>query len=345
MKNGELRRWGILGLTFLAAWLVLRFFLPFFLPFVLGWALAALVQPQIRFLSHTLRLPRGVSSGIAVSAGLILLGMCVVLVGSVGYREATILARGIPGAVQNFSSKAMQLQMWVLERVRTAPASLEQPLEQMVLDLFNGGSVLLEKSTSVLLSMAGSVVGGISGGALLVGTAVISSYMIAAQYPQLRRRAVESRFWTQRLDPMICRVRTALGGWLKAQLKLSGVTFLLVLAGFLLLRVEQAVLWAFVTALVDAVPMLGTGTLLIPMAVISIIWGDKVRGIGLLGLYVTALITRSSLEPRLVGKHLGLNPLATLLALYAGFRIWGIWGMILAPILSVLAFQLASAEE
>lgn len=341
MKQNDLRRILILTLTFLGAWVGFRVVLPFFLPFLLGGILAALVQPQVRFLHRTLRLPRGVSSALAVTAGLLLLGLCVVLLGSAGYREAAILARGLPGAVQQFSGRAMELQTWVLARVRMAPAGLVKPLEQMILDLFNGGSILVEKATGVVLHLAGSVVGGISGGALLTGTAVISSYMISAQYPQLHRKAVESRLWTRRGKPVWDRLREALGGWLRAQLKLSGVTFCLVLGGFWLLRVEQAVLWALLTAVVDAVPMLGTGTVLIPMAVISLIWGDRVRGIGLIGLYVTALVTRSSLEPRLVGRHLGLNPLATLAALYAGFRLWGIWGMLLAPVLAVLAVQLA----
>ena len=188
----------VLGLTFLTAWVAVQICLPFALPLLLGWAMAALVQPQVGFLHRRLHLPRGLSSAVCVTAGLGLLGICVVIAGSGLYREAAVLARGLPEAVRQFSRKASELRLWALERVKLAPAGLEAPLERMVGDLFNSGSVLLEQGTSVLLSLAGSVVGGLSGGALLAGTAVVSSYMISAQYPALRRRFAQSRLWRER---------------------------------------------------------------------------------------------------------------------------------------------------
>ena len=122
------------------------------------------------------------------------------------------------------------------------------------------------------------------------------------------------------------------------------MTFTLTAAGFWLLRAQQPLLWAAVTTVVDAVPMLGTGTVLVPMAAVSLLWGSRVRAVGLLGLYLTAAVTRSVLEPKLVGSGLGLNPLMTLLCMYTGYRILGIPGMILAPMATVLAAELGKAE-
>lgn len=345
MKNRESRMLLVLAGIFLAAWLILHFFMPLFLPFVLGGILAALAQPQIRFLQGKLHWPRTLASAVTVSCGLVLLAMIVMLIAGFGYREASILVRRIPEVMESFTVKAQQLQSWALSLAAQAPGGLARPLERLVLELFTSGHILLQKAAGLVLSVAGRAVGGISGGAFLVGTAVISSFMISAQYPELNRKIVACRLWRDQIQPLIGKIRSALGSWLQAQVKLSGVTFGIVLAGFFLLRVEQPILWAAVTAIVDAVPMLGTGTILVPMAVISLIWGDKVRGIGLIGLYATALVTRSSLEPRLVGRQLGLNPLITLFTLYVGFRIWGVGGMILAPILAVLAFQLTVAED
>ena len=129
-------------------------------------------------------------------------------------------------------------------------------------------------------------------------------------------------------------------GWLKAQLRLSGVTFLISLAGLLLLSVSYAPLWALVIAAVDAVPMLGTGTVLLPWAMVCLLQGRRILALGLAGLYLAAMLTRTALEPRLVGKHLGLDPLMTLAALYVGYRLWGIGGMILSPLLAVTVSQL-----
>lgn len=335
----------VLAGIFLAAWLVFHFFMPLFLPFILGGILAALAQPQIRFLQEKLHWPRTLASAVTVSCGLVLLAMIVMLIAGFGYREASILVRRIPEVMESFSVKAEQMQSWALSIAAQAPGGLARPLERLVLEVFTSGSILLQKAAGLVLSVAGRAVGGISGGAFLVGTAVISSFMISAQYPELHHKIAMCRLWRDQIQPLVGKIRRALGSWLRAQVKLSGVTFGIVLVGFFLLRVEQPILWAAVTAIVDAVPMLGTGTVLVPMAVISLIWGDKVRGIGLLGLYVTAFVTRSSLEPRLVGRQLGLNPLITLFSLYVGFRIWGVGGMILAPILAVLAFQLTAVED
>ena len=100
-----------------------------------------------------------------------------------------------------------------------------------------------------------------------------------------------------------------------------------------------------VTAAVDAVPLLGSGTVLLPWALVSFLSGAPVRAVGLLGIYATALLTRSSLEPRLLGRQLGLDPLAALMARYAGYRIWGFGGMILAPILTVTAKELCRGNS
>ena len=165
--------------------------------------------------------------------------------------------------------------------------------------------------------------------------------MISAKRPGIRRWLLK-RFPRERLKPLLAalkRVRGTVGKWLLAQLQLSCVTFGILALGFLLLRIPYALFWALVTALVDALPVLGTGSILLPWSLISLIQGNTAQAVGLLGIYIAAAVTRSVLEPKLVGKHLGLDPLATLAALYVGFRLWGIGGMILSPLLAVTILQ------
>ena len=87
-------------------------------------------------------------------------------------------------------------------------------------------------------------------------------------------------------------------------------------------------------------PVLGTGTVLIPWSMVCFLQEDTFRALGLLGIYVFISLLRSVLEPRFVGKQLGLDPLVTLIAIYAGYRLWGLPGMLLAPILAVAATQI-----
>jgi predicted PurR-regulated permease PerM len=129
-------------------------------------------------------------------------------------------------------------------------------------------------------------------------------------------------------------------GWLFAQLRLVGVTLVILMMGLLILRIRYGMLWSLAIALVDMIPVLGTGTVLVPWSTICYLQGDKARAVGLLGTYALISLTRSVLEPKLLGSQMGLDPLVTLISLYSGYRLWGFGGMILAPVLAVAAVQL-----
>ena len=117
-------------------------------------------------------------------------------------------------------------------------------------------------------------------------------------------------------------------------------TFAQVTVGLLLLRVEPAVLLAGLTALVDALPIFGSGTVLVPWGIWALLSGDLLRGFGLLFLYGLVTLVRSLLEPRLVGRRAGLPPLVALISMYGGFRLFGILGLLLAPLAAVVIWQL-----
>jgi len=182
----------------------------------------------------------------------------------------------------------------------------------------------------------------ILGSVLFAVTAILSSFMLSGELPAIRgwlRRTVRPA-WLEKLQTLGGHVRTTLGGWLRAQLKLMGITFLILNAGLLLLRVRYPVLAALIITVVDALPVFGTGTILIPWALALFLQGETKTGIGLVILYGAAALSRQALEPRLVGKQVGLNPVLTLLALYTGYRLLGVGGMIVFPIAAMLFKQL-----
>lgn len=347
MERKGFLRWLIPAGVFLGVWLTIRYLLPIALPFVLGLLAAMAAEPVVRFLEEKCSLPRALASILAISAGFVCLVVVLWLLGTVVYRELAAVAGGIPSLLESLTQAVGWLRQWAGAMADKAPEGLQPQLVRWVSGLFAEGSVLLEQAASGLLGMAGSVMGGLPGGAMLVGTAVLSSFMISAQLPRLRARgrAMLNRQRLERWSGTLSRLKQALLGWVKAQMKLSGITFCILCAGFLLLRVSQAVFWAGAVALVDALPLLGTGAILIPWALIALLQGQTVRAIGLAGLCATVVLVRSALEPRLVGSHLGINPLLTLVSLYAGFRVWGIGGMLLAPILTVTVRQLMTIRE
>lgn len=339
MGNSSVRKGLVLLGLFLVFWLAVRYLLPVFLPFLLGALLALAAEPAVKLSVRHLKLPRAAAAGLGVTATLVLLSTTLWLVGALAVKELGTLAKTVPD-IQRTAQQGMNLlQDWLVGIAQQAPDGIRPMLTKSAQDLFSGEPAFTEQFARRLPGIFTSVLGKIPNGALSVGTGILSGFMISARLPRLKRdlSAHLPPSWHETYLPALKRVRTALGGWLKAQLKLSGITFLIVGAGFLLLRIPYAPLIAFLVALVDAVPLLGTGTVLLPWALVALLQGEHLQSIGLLCTYGAATLTRTVLEPRLVGKHLGLDPLVTLLFLYLGYRFWGITGMVLSPMLATAA--------
>lgn len=328
-------------LVFLGGWIVLRYLMPLFFPFLLGAGLALLAEPVVRLLRRYFRLPRGLAAGIGVGAAFSAVTVLVLVFLAFLIRELSVLAGILPDLTETTRSGLTLLQTWLLNLAERTPKSIRPLLEKQVTELFSGGNALLDKGFRYLLGLAGDILTHVPDSALTLGTAVISGFMISAKLPEIRKW-IRKKLPGEKLRPlvrMLAGIRQAVGGWLTAQLKLAAVTMGLLAAGLLILRIPHALLWALGISFLDAFPVLGTGTVLLPWSVICFLQGDNARGLGLLGVYAAISLIRSVLEPRLVGRQLGLDPLVTLFSLYSGYRLWGIGGMILAPLLAVTAVQ------
>ena len=327
--------------AFLGAWLTLRYLLPLVSPFLLGTALALMAEPAVRWLSGRLKLPRPAAAAVGISMTFVLLGALLLTLCAFALRELGRLSGYLPQVTDTVGNGISVLRSWLLSLAGRTSPTIRPVLQDNIQALFSGGTGLPEQTLRYLAGVAGNLLSHIPNSALTVGTAVLSAFMISAKLPRLREgfRDRLPRERLRKLRTMKRRIRRVISGWLLAQVKLMAVTFLILLAGFQILRIRLSLLWAVSISAVDAFPILGTGTVLLPWSLICLIQGDTARGIGLLGIYATVSLIRSALEPRLVGRHLGLDPLLTLMALYAGFRIWGIGGMLLAPMLTVTAIQ------
>ena len=332
---------------FLVFWLGIHYLLPLTLPFLLGTVLALLAEPMVGFFCKRFHMPRSVSAGVGVSMTFFCLGLLVLMAAAFLVRELGMLAGVLPDLEDAAMSGISSLQGWLLELAEHTPPAIRPLLSQNVTDFFSDGTSLLNRGVSYVLSLAGSLLSHIPDSALGLGTTVISGFMISAKLPKIKER-IAARLPREKLRPLlrtVKRVRAAVGGWLKAQVKLMGTTFLILTAGLLILRIPYALIWALGISFVDALPVLGTGTVLLPWAVICLLQADTPRAVGLAGIYVVISVTRSVLEPKLVGKQLGLDPLVTLIALYMGYKLWGIGGMIFAPLLTVTAMQMMPKKE
>ena len=329
-------------LVIFAIYLFVSYLLPIFLPFLIGAALAFGADPLVRFLHTRLKFPRGAAAAVGITMAFSFLTLAVLVLGAFAVRELRTLAGILPDLQDTAQSGMQSLSGWLLGLAARIPGGLGALLADQITAFFSDGASLLASLISRMLSFATGVLGRLTGSALTLATAIISSFMISVRLPRLKQ-ALSSRLDSQILAPVraaVKRLKSAVGGWLMAQLKLCSITWLLTTAGLLLLRIPHAFLWALLLALVDAFPILGTGTVLVPWSITAFFQGDRFLALGLLGLYAACALSRSVLEPRLVGKQLGLDPLVTLVALYAGYRLWGFGGMLLAPLLAVTVTQL-----
>lgn len=320
-----------------AFWLAVRYLLPVTAPFLLGTGLALAAEPGVGFLTKKLRLPRAAAAGIGISS--VFLILCVLVVGlfTLIFRELGLLAGILPDMEITAQNGLNALQTWLLSMAQRTPESIRALLCRNVSELFSGGSALLDQGTRYILGLAGSLLSGLPRSALSVGTAVLSAFLISAELPRIRswlHTRIPGSGW-QAAVTTFRQIRSTAAGWITAQVKLMGITFVLLLLFFLFLKVRYAPIWALAVAVLDAFPILGTGTVLVPWSLVCLLQQDTGRAAGLIGCYITVSLTRTMLEPRFVGHQLGLDPLVTLIAIYTGFRLWGFAGMLFMPLLAI----------
>lgn len=132
-----------------------------------------------------------------------------------------------------------------------------------------------------------------------------------------------------------------LGGYLI----LMSVTFLVLSIGFFVIGIKPALYIALIISFVDLLPVLGTGTVLLPWAVFSFISGNTLMSVGVLVIYLVATILRNFLEPHIIGKRLGISPLFMLIAIFVGYKLLGIIGLIAAPMLLIVVYEYNASPE
>lgn len=319
-------------------------------PLVIGAVLAWLITPFAKVLERAfagLRLPK--KAGAIVAAVLVFL-LLFLLVGWIGAR-----------IVSELKSLAVVAPAWansVLEFFEEWRASGQLPLpiaSESVLDLL---SRTLEGILSRFNQFASSAATGVAkwtlGAAMglpekilfVVLTIMATIYMVAdrARIFGFFGRWLPD-FAMRRLRVLKCSVFRAIGGQIKAALILMGLVAVELTVGFTILKVPYALLLALLIALMDALPIVGVGLFLIPMSIFGLVTGNVPLGVGCAILYGVVIVLRQIVEPRVVSAQLGLYPLVTMGAIYAGLRLIGVVGMLLGPMLAMIVKALLAGES
>ena len=328
---------GLLGLI----WLTARFLLPWAAPFILAYAAAALLEIPMGFLlRHGWR--RAPAAGLLSLTLLGLIGWGAVSLTLQGVSAVTDFAKQVPELMAGLSRGLEQLQGRVFHYIDSAPEGVSQYLET-AMDALGQGlyglPVLLSQwALDALAAMAQASPDIV----LFLVTAGIGTYFISASYPRTTAFILAQlpEKFRSRLEELSHDIKSSFGGFIRTQIILMLMTFFQLLLGFLLLGVGSPVGLAALTALIDALPVFGTGIILVPWAAYSLLLGSTSQGLGLLICWVLVNLVRSCTQAKLLGDQIGLDPLASLLAVYVGWRVWGVWGMLSFPIILVTLQQL-----
>ena len=343
----RLKRFAGIFVLVLGAVFALIFLLPIVLPFLLGYALAWCVQRPVQLLHQRTGMKMWLCSGLCMLVLFLLLGSSVFVLVHQLLHEVSSFAAQLPEMLSGLAEPAEHLQSWLQELAARAPDGFGIALQNWSESLFDGSSGLPGRVTAWLITFAGKVVAALPDLFLFALTLVLSSFMFAANFSAARSaiaRLIPQK-WQNKARQLLIQLRAALGGWLKAQAMLMGVTFLVVTAGLMVLQLDYPLLFGALVALVDALPLLGAGVILIPWSLLSFLRGANRCAIGLILVYGAAALIRSILEPKLIGKQIGLHPILTLAAMYAGYRLVGVTGLILFPIGVMLIQQVLKLTQ
>lgn len=344
-ENKHLRFLLYLVYVILAAagiWLFLTVLLPWVLPFLLALLFAWLLEPVVAFLGEKARLRRPLAAALCtLTLALLLCAVLGLAAWRAGY-EVTLLLGRLPALLSALPALGEALEDAVYRFTVALPVQFQEFFRSALGGLVSQGVAIPAQFYDWLVGAVARLAAGLPDGILFFFTTALATYFSSATRPALLRllqKPCPPR-WRGKLAQSGSILRSGLGGWLKAQATLMLLTFFVLGAGFLFLQIDLALLLAALVALVDALPIFGTGTVLVPWALVALCSGDWKLALGLALLLAAVSVVRSLLEPRIVGKQTGLPPLAALFAMYVGFRAFGIWGMILSPLLAVLLKQL-----
>ena len=317
----------------------------FLMPFVIGWLIAAVAAPLVNWLEKRLRIVKKLGSALIVV--LVLAAIILAL-----YFGISRLAQETGDLVRNFPEMYAQLEdglrqigdtlSGIFERL---PDGIQSGWNTVVKNLDSYMGDLVSGISEPTVNAAGNIARRVPYYLISFIVAVMSAYFFIVQREEvlgwMKKTAPEAV--RKRMTLVMDYLKYAVGGYFKAQFKIMGIVFLILLVGLGFLGTGYFVLVALLIAFLDFLPFFGTGTAMIPWAVYEFFMGDYKMTVSLVVIYVVTQVVRQLLQPKLVGDSVGLNPLVTLLLLYIGYRMGGVIWMILAVPIGMVLINMCQA--
>ncbi len=311
----------------------------FYMPFLVAFIISLIIEPAIKFIMKKTKLSRRISSII------IFLLVSIIILGSLTWILITLFSESsslLQGLNNYFDKAYIQFESFIgsfqFDKIYLSDEVLNV-IQNSTGDLLKTASNWLKNTLTGLIDIVTSL----PSIAICIGITVVALYFICVDKIYILDQIEHHlpQMWVKKIGKHLKDLIKTLGGYLKAEATLILVSFILSLIGLYILKfigfnISYPLLMALFIGFVDALPILGSGTVMIPWAIISAINGDIKLGIAIITLLIIMSVVRQLLEPKLVSKNIGVHPIFTLIAMYTGFKIIGIIGLLIGPIVLII---------
>lgn len=311
----------------------------FYMPFLVAFVISLMIEPGIKYLMKKTKLSRKMSSII------IFVLVFSIIIGSVTWGIVSLISEStnLLQTLNLYIDKAYTQIQETIGKISISRASISNDVTNLIQDASK--EVLFKISTLItgFLTKLMSVITSIPTIAIYVVITILSVYFVCTDriYILDFMEHHMPRKWVQKIGVHIREITIKLGGYLKAEAILILVSFIISLVGlyifkFVGMNVRYPLLIALGIGFVDALPILGSGSVMAPWAVMEALNGDIQLGVAIIVLWIIMSIVRQFLEPKIVSGKIGIHPIFTLIAMYTGFKVIGVMGMLVGPIVLII---------
>lgn len=316
--------------------------LSFFMPFLVGFLVSVLAAKPVKFLEEKLKIKRKAGTACVIICVLAMIVLAIYFGGVFLTEQVKSLIDDLPELIlqikaemneinQNMTGIYQRLPLEVQQAWDSMWISVEQSLGTWIAGIGNPSFVKIGNMAKQLPSFFISII-----------MAFLSAYFFTAERNGMHNFFQDympmgvQKYWHMIREGM----RSALGGYLKAQVKIEIFVYIILVVGLLILRVHSAVLIAAGIAVVDLLPVFGAGTILFPWALFAFLGKDYRMAVGLLIIWAVTQVFRQVIQPKIVGDMVGISPIPTLFLLFVGYKFGGIVGLIIAVPIGIIMLNM-----
>lgn len=322
--------------TALAGLLLLILLVPkvigFFMPFVVGWVIASIANPMVRFLDEKIKIRRKAGSAIVIIAAIALVVLGIYWIGAILLKEIGGFVRGLPDMWHSMESDMLNAGKTMENLARYFPAEFREKIANITNSLMEFVGNIANHLSTPAVTAVGNFAKVLPSVFVSVIMCLLSSYFFVAQREEVVQtfRKYVPEGYRHKWAVLYNSLKSAVGGYFKAQFRIEIWIYILLVFGLFILKVNYVLVIALGIAVLDFLPVFGTGTVLIPWAVIKVLGGDYKMAVGLLITWGVGQLVRQLIQPKIVGDSVGVPAIPTLFLLFIGYRVGSVLGMILA---------------